>query len=363
MLRLALRGAMFEPILTARLLLRAPTISDLDALVKRRNDERVARYQDWLMPFEREEGRQLLTNAAAMDGPTRGQWWMTTVVDRHRPTEDPLGDLGIYVSDDGRAAEIGYTFAVASQGHGYATESVEAMLAHLFDEVGVARVSASLHPDNVASAMVLERTGFSHEGHSRLSHWRGEGADAFNSDAWYYGLNEADHRRWQGRPTDAPDRVELMEITNDNQREVAKLATHKSQERFVAPVQRSYGDALFPEMFNGEPVVPWLRAISADGEVVGFVMVAWRTEHHPNPYLWRLLIDRAHQRRGIASRALDLVEDVCRDNGDSAIEVSWAEGRGSPGPFYEARGYVRTGNLIEGETEAIKPLTAPTRSP
>jgi RimJ/RimL family protein N-acetyltransferase len=257
---------------------------------------------------------------------------------------------------DGRVAEIGYTFAVVNHGQGYATEAVEALIDHLFDDVGVLRITAVLHPDNTASAMLLERTGFDFEGHTRLSHWRGEGDDAENSDAWFYGLTKSDHHHWRARPSGAPQLVELVEITADNQNEVSKLVTHKSQERFVSPVPESYGDALFPESFNGVPVVPWLRAIKADGELVGFVMVAWSTAHHPNPYLWRLLIDRRHQRRGIGSWTLDLVEDACRANGDHAIEVSWTEGPGSPAAFYEARGYTRTGRLVEGETEAVKPL-------
>ena len=35
-----------------------------------------------------------------------------------------------------------------------------------------------------------------------------------------------------------------------------------------------------------------MRAVVADGDIVGFVMLALPTEHHEHPYLWRLLIDR-----------------------------------------------------------------------
>ena len=98
--------------------------------------------------------------------------------------------------------------------------------------------------------------------------------------------------------------------------------------------------------------MPWLRGIEADEEVVGFAMMALTTPHHPEPYLWRLLIDRMHQRRGIASRALDLIAAECRAMGDATLLVSWGEGKGSPRPFYLAHGFVTTGRVLDGETEA-----------
>jgi diamine N-acetyltransferase len=89
---------------------------------------------------------------------------------------------------------------------------------------------------------------------------------------------------------------------------------------------------------------------------VGIVMLALATPHHPEPFLWRLLIDRLHRRRGIASRALDLVADESREMGASTLLVSWVEGKGSPRDFYLAHGFVPTGRVIEGETEARLPL-------
>ena len=81
-------------------------------------------------------------------------------------------------------------------------------------------------------------------------------------------------------------------------------------------------------------------------------MLARTTPNHPEPYLWRLLIDRMHQRRGIASRALALIAEECRAMGDSTLLVSWVEGKGSPRPFYLAHGFVPTGRIVDGETEA-----------
>jgi diamine N-acetyltransferase len=111
----------------------------------------------------------------------------------------------------------------------------------------------------------------------------------------------------------------LVEVTAENERTVSKLKTHKTQESFVAPMGWSFTDALFPKVANGAPVVPWMRGVVADDEIVGFVMLALRTEHHPEPYLWRLLIDRLHQRRGIGGNALDLVEDEAQRAPQTAL--------------------------------------------
>jgi diamine N-acetyltransferase len=94
-----------------------------------------------------------------------------------------------------------------------------------------------------------------------------------------------------------------------------------------------------------------MRAIDADGDLVGFVMVARTTPAHPEPYLWRLLVDRMHQRRGIGNATLALVVAQCRAWGDRSLLTSWVPDRGSPAPVYLAAGFVPTGNVIDGEIE------------
>ena len=342
---------MFIPIETQRLLIRSVVPEDARLLAERRNDPQVAKYQNWTLPFSLERAEKMVSEITAMDGPENEEWWMVTVCDID--TGEVLGDLALHLTQESRTAEIGYTFASQHWGKGYAIEAVDALVTYLFEDLEVTRVFGMLHPDNPASALVMERNGFLFEGHTRSSFW----LDDEVSDDWIYGLLRPDRETWKARPRTAPDDVELVEVTAENERSVSKLKTHKTQESFVAPMGWSFTDALFPEVVDGAPVVPWMRAVVADDEIVGFVMLALRTEHHPEPYLWRLLIDRLQQRRGIGRRALDLVEDEVHSMGDSTLLVSWVEGKGSPGPMYIKRGYEPTGRIVDGETEARKQLT------
>lgn len=341
---------MFSPIETPRLLIRSFETDDAPDLARRRSDPEVAKYQNWTIPYPVERAEAMVASIVAMDGPENGEWWMAAVCDRS--TGEVLGDLALHMSEDGRTAEIGYTFASEHWGKGYASEAVDAFIGYLFDDLKVTRIFGMLHPDNPASAMVLERNGFLFEGHTRSSFW----LDDEVSDDWIYGLLRSDWQDWKNRPKDPPVRVDLVEITPENYEAAAKLASHKSQERFVAPMLWSFANALFPEEDNGAPVVPWMRAITADDEMVGFVMLALSTEHHPEPYLWRFLIDRRHQRRGIGRLALDLVEDEVRAMGDTTLMVSWVEGKGSPATMYRKRGYEPTGEIHDGEIVARKQL-------
>ncbi len=317
----------------------------------RRNEPNAAKYQSWTTPYARETAETLVAEVVAMDGPKNEEWWMLTVTDLD--TEVVLGDLVLQLTHEGHTAEVGYTFSEAHWGKGYAREALEALVAYLFETLKATRVFATLDPDNRASAMLLERVGLLFEGHTRLSYW----LDGEVSDDWIYGMTRPDWEAWRNRPRTPPVEVQLREIVSEDLLTVLALRTHKSQENFVAPMSKSFAQALIPPLNDdGHAIVPWFRAIVADEVIVGFVMVALTTEHEPEPFLWRLLIDRMHQRRGIASRALDLVENTLREKGDRSVLVSWGEGRGSPRPFYLARGYEPTGKVEEDEVVARKTL-------
>ena len=335
----------FAPLRTERLLLRRPRVSDIDPLHVRRNDPEVQRLQDWELPYSHDRATKLIEAVIAEEHPSPDGGWMITIADA--TDTEVIGDLFVGVKWGGRAAEVGYTLAREYWGNGYAVEALEALVGWLFSHPQVTRLQGQLHPDNLRSARVLERTGFMFEGHTRLSFWVGDD----NSDDWIYGMTCSDWVAWTQRPVEPPTDVRLIEVNESNQHAVRRLAVHKSQDHLVAPIDASMADALFPEIIDGAPVVPWMRAVEADGELAAFVMVAEVTDAHPEPYLWRLLVDRLHQRRGIGRRILELVVDEYRARGSTTLMTSWVDGPGSPRRFYEGLGFVTTGEILEGEIE------------
>jgi RimJ/RimL family protein N-acetyltransferase/GNAT superfamily N-acetyltransferase len=340
----------FPGLRTERLLIRPVEPADVAALHVRRNEPEVAALQAWTVPYPYERAQRIVDDVLTMTGPSDGHWWMATIVERS--SDEVIGDLVVNASNELRTAEVGYSLAARHWGRGFAVEALSALVGWLLDTFPLTRLEGRLHPDNRASAMVLERTGFVFEGHTRLSFWLG----ADNSDDWIYGMTRADWQAWRSRPRTSPREVALVPITAANRAAALALATHHSQQAFVAPVAQSFAEALLPDEDGGFPVHPWLGLVESDGRAVGFVMVALVDRPGAEPHLWRLLIDRMHQGRGIGTRVLELVATRCRQWGASGLLVSWAEGKGSPAPFYLSHGFVPTGRVVGGEVQARRAL-------
>jgi diamine N-acetyltransferase len=149
--------------------------------------------------------------------------------------------------------------------------------------------------------------------------------------------------------------VELRDIVTEAERaDALRLRTAPGQERFVASVEQSFGDAIE----HPEALARYWTVYDGD-EAVGFVMISDNIPRETldtdptlvGPYfLWRLLIDERHQRRGYGTATLDAVVAYVRGrpNGD-ALLTSAGQGEGSPQPFYERYGFVPTGEILDDE--------------
>jgi RimJ/RimL family protein N-acetyltransferase len=332
---------------TDRLTIRPLARRDITEFTRYRNDPDVARYQDWVLPYTRDLAHAIVDDAEATGMPSAGGWMQLAVTDSD---DRLLGDVAVWLDDDALLAMIGYTLAPQHQGKGYAAEAVRAVVDWLFTVRKVHRVAATIDPDNVASARVLERNGFHYIGTARSAAlvrgvWSDDARFELLGDEW---------KAWKRRPG-PPRRVELVEITHENVRRIGELDRAFSQRRFVSSVYQSYGDALAVPTRDGRPIEPWYRAIVADGEPVGFLMVAEPDSEHPHPYLWRFLVDWRHQNRGIGQAAIARLAERYAATGATHLLLSCvADVPGSPERFYRRLGFERTGVVNRwGETELI----------
>lgn len=146
------------------------------------------------------------------------------------------------------------------------------------------------------------------------------------------------------------EHVSLREITDANRLAVGLLAVTRDQENYVAGVGESLVEAAATPA-----ACPWYRAVYAGREPVGFVMLSDGIPdghpEYPGPYfLWRLLIDARWQGRGLGTAALDLSLDHLRTRpGFAALLTSVVPGPNSPVGFYLRYGFVRTGEVFDGE--------------
>jgi GNAT superfamily N-acetyltransferase len=145
-------------------------------------------------------------------------------------------------------------------------------------------------------------------------------------------------------------KITLRQITEENEPAVRALRTTPAQERFVSTVDYSLREAERHPKEN-----PWLRAIYAGEQPVGFIMVAWdfvpEPPHSDGPFfLWKLLIDHEHQGKGYGKQAVEQVIDLIRADGGTELITSYVEGEGNPFGFYSKLGFVTRGDLDpEGE--------------
>jgi len=155
------------------------------------------------------------------------------------------------------------------------------------------------------------------------------------------------HAERSGATMKADRSVTLREVTAANVRAVCALEVEEVQKRNVAPNAVSLAEAYV------DSEVAWPRAVYADEELVGFVMVYDPTvlEHPEEPdfFLWRLMIDRSAQGRGYGRAAVRLAIDHARSRGAARILVSHVKESAGLGAFYGSFGFAYTGREDERE--------------
>jgi RimJ/RimL family protein N-acetyltransferase len=148
-------GARLE---TERLLLRWFTLDDLDAFNVLGTDPQIIRYVG-NQPFASlEAARETLASAPLRDYATYGYGRFACV---WKPTGQIIGFCGPKFLPDSGEVDLGYRFLPRFWGMGLATESGSAVVDYARQQLDLQRLVGWVHPDNVASARVLAKLGFS----------------------------------------------------------------------------------------------------------------------------------------------------------------------------------------------------------
>ncbi len=170
------------PLDTPRLHLRLMEVSDTSAFRSMTDDPVITDKVHFLShPFTIEAAERLILG----DGDGRDAFW--GVWTREPPAM--IGTVGSHLRGSD-AIEIGYWFAGASQGRGFGTEAVGAVLQALGTVFPLRDITAECRPENEPSWRLLERLGF-----------RSDGQDGFRTG----------RKRLVWRPKHGPCRLQMGE--------------------------------------------------------------------------------------------------------------------------------------------------------
>lgn len=170
---------------TSRLLLRHFTMDDLESLTAMHSDPEVSRFLGGVKTPEQTRQRLL----EWLDDYQRYGFskWAVIV----RTTGELVGRCGLSLEQiDGISEwELGWTFARAHWGNGYATEAAKAAMEHSFNVLGHKRLISLIRPGNDSSVRVAERIGMTYE---RIVEWNGAPAKMYVVSASSLPLASAD---------------------------------------------------------------------------------------------------------------------------------------------------------------------------
>lgn len=182
--------ALGRPLRTRRLTLRAATPEDAELTWAYRQLPDV---NEWLTGTP-DTYYGYLTQFAAPD-----RLATTVIVGRHDGTvigdfmlrrQDAWAQAAVATQAADQEVELGWVLDPTHTGHGYATEAVNELLRHSFEDLRVHRVLASCFVANDASWRLMERLGMRREAHTRRDalHRSGQWLDSFSyallADEW-----------------------------------------------------------------------------------------------------------------------------------------------------------------------------------
>lgn len=132
--------------------------TDVEAFHAYRSDPALARYQGWSV-VSAAQARAFIDEMQDTRPFFAGGGWIQLAI-AHAESDELLGDMGLFISEDRSFGEIGFTLCAAAHGQGHATRAAVAATELLFALTPAREVRGITDARNSPSARVLERAGF-----------------------------------------------------------------------------------------------------------------------------------------------------------------------------------------------------------
>lgn len=308
---------------TSRLILRPFCPEDAKPMFRNwASDAEVTRFLTWPTHVSEEVSRKVLEGwAKENDNPENYQWAIEL-----KELGEPIGSISVVKKDDRtRSADIGYCIGKSWWGQGITAEALNAVLAFLFEEVGMNCVRACHDPRNPNSGKVMKKCGMTLEGIFRAAGVNNQGVC---DEVWYAILKKeyADMRN---------DKSMVRQLTDQNQKaDISRLILEALPDWFGIPQAREEyikesKEQFFFAAFDKEKPIGFLCLKETGKDTVELAVMGVYKEYH---------------RRGIG-RELFLAAKKCAvDKGYSFLQVKtvqmgYYEDYDATNRFYQSLGF------------------------
>lgn len=166
---------------TSRLILRRARMEDAEIMFRNwANDPEVTKYLTWPPHSNVDVTKSIIKSWIA--GYERDDYYQWMIV--LKETGEPIGSIMATTAGPGQSAHIGYCIGKTWWHQGIMSETLQAVMDYLFDDVGYHRVESRHDPNNPNSGKVMAKCGMRYEGTLRQWDRNNQGI----CDACYYGL-------------------------------------------------------------------------------------------------------------------------------------------------------------------------------
>lgn len=170
-----------QTIETPRLILRKARMEDAEPMFRNwANDAEVTKFLTWPAHGSIEVSERVL--ASWVDCYQKDDYYQWMIV--LKEINEPIGSIMASTVGRAKCAHIGYCIGKTWWHQGIMTETLNAVMDFLFDEVGYHRVEAMHDPNNPHSGGVMKKCGMKYEGTLRQADRNNQGI----CDASYYGI-------------------------------------------------------------------------------------------------------------------------------------------------------------------------------